>query len=182
MTRRKRLQPKRIEAVGLDANAEMVAVGWAGWWVEESAESRTWWLGIATVHGDRLRQKWVDAAPGTRPAFDWVVRLPEWPLLTQPDGFDGSRKSVVSRLAKGGGTSPTFSKSVVISGRRYWHCGQPWQPAQVDILRECGEVDAAEYRRHLEWVEAGAPFSYTLDEGWACGWLDCGITHREVFQ
>jgi hypothetical protein len=163
MTRRKRLQPKRIEAVGLDANAEMVAVGWAGWWLEESAESRTWWLGIATVHGDRLRRKWVDAAPGTRPAFDWVVRLPEWPLLTQPGGFDASRKSVV------------------ISGRRYWHCGQPWQPAQVDILRECGEVDAAEYRRHLEWVEAGAPFSYTLDDGWALSWLESGMSRQEIY-
>jgi hypothetical protein len=164
VTRRKRLQPKRIEAVGLDANAEMVAVGWAGWWVEEQAQSRTWWAGVATVHGDRLRRKWVEAAPGTRPAFDWVVRLPEWPLLTQPDGFDAARKSLE------------------IGGRRYWHCGQPWQPAQVDILRDCGEVDATEYRRHLAWVDAGAPFTYTLDEGWACGWLDCGVSHREILQ
>lgn len=164
MTRRKRLHPRRIESVGLEANAEMIAVGWAGWWVDEAAAARTWWQGIATVHGDRLRSKWIDAAPGTRPAFDWVVRLPEWPLIERPEQFDAARKSVV------------------IAGRRYWHCGPPWQPAQVDILRDCGEVDAAEYRRHREWVAAGGSFSYTLDDGWACSWLDCGVSHKEVLQ
>ena len=95
MTRRKRLHPRRIESVGLDANAEMIAVGWAGWWVEEGAASQTWWQGIATVHGDRLRAKWIEAAPGTRPAVDWVVRLPEWPLIERPEHFDAARKSVV---------------------------------------------------------------------------------------
>jgi hypothetical protein len=162
MTRRKRLQPRRIQQVGLDANAEMVAVGWAGWWVEEAAESRTWWHGIATVHGDRLRAKWVAACPGTRPAFDWVVRLPEWPLLATPTGFDSSRKWLD------------------ISGRRYWYCGSPWQSAQVDILRAIGEVDAAEYRRHREWLDAGARAEYVLDEGWSCGWLECGVSSLEV--
>lgn len=164
MTRRKRLNPRRIEAVLLDANAEQIAVGWAGWWIDDAAASRTWWQGIDTVHGDRLRAKWIAAAPGTRPAFDWVVRLPEWPLLTTPDRFDAGRKSVQ------------------ISNRRYWYCGPPWQPAQVDVLRDCGEVDAAEYRRHLAWIEQGAPLSYTLDEGWACTWLDCGIEPEEVMR
>lgn len=162
MTRRKRLQPRRIREVGLDANAEMIAVGWAGWWVEDGPSSRSWWQGIATVHGDRLRAKWVEAFPGTRPAFDWVVRLPEWPLLSTPTAFDASRKWLE------------------ISGRRHWHCGSPWQPAQVDILRAIGEVDAAEYRRHREWLSAGPTSEYVLDEGWACSWLECGVHPLEV--
>jgi len=164
MTRRKRLQPRRIQQVGLDANAEMIAVGWAGWWVDESAAARTWWQGIATVHGDRLRSKWVEAFPGTRPAFDWVVRLPEWPLLAKPTGFESSQKSLE------------------ISGRRYWFCGPPWQPAQVDILRAVGEVDQAELRRHREWLADGAKSQYMLAEGWVCGWLGSECSSMEVCQ
>jgi hypothetical protein len=162
MTRRKRLQPRRIQQVGLDANAEMVAVAWAGWWADEAASSRTWWQGIATVHGDRLRAKWTEAFPGSRPAFDWVVRLPEWPLLATPSEFDASRKWLD------------------ISGRRYWYCGSPWQPAQVDILRAIGEVDAGEYGRHREWLAAGAKSEYMLDEGWACSWLGSEMSSHEV--
>lgn len=162
MTRIKRLQPRRIRDVGLDANCEMIAVGWAGWWVEESASARTWWQGIATVHGDRLRAKWIAAFPGTRPAFDWVVRLPEWPLLSLPTACEPARKWLE------------------ISSQRYWFCGPPWQPPQVDILRAAGEVDADEYRRHRAWIAAGGRCEYMLDEGWACSWLGSECLSMEV--
>jgi hypothetical protein len=162
VTRRKRLHPKRLESTLLDANVEMIAVAWVGWWIDEAAAMRSWWQGIAAAHGDRLRDKWRAAAPGTRPAFDWITRLPPWPLLSAPDTFESSRAVIE------------------VGGKRYWYCGEPWQRSQVEILRECGEVDAAEYREHLAWVRRGAPCSYTLDEGWACTWLECGITRKEI--
>lgn len=157
MTRRRRLQPKRIGTATLDANVELIAVGFRGFWVEEDAARRTWWQGIATVHGDRLRKKWVAAFPGTRPAFDWVTRLPPWPLLSEPDTYDAERACIE------------------VGGVRYWYCGSPWQRPQVDVLRDLGEVDAAEYRRHCEWINAGAAVAYCVDDGWVCEWVAAGV-------
>lgn len=157
MTRRRRLQPKRIGTAMLDANSELIAVGYRGFWVDEDAARRTWWQGIAAVHGNRLREKWVAAFPGTRPAFDWVTRLPPWPLLSEPDTFDAGRASIE------------------VGGVRYWYCGTPWQPAQVDVLRELGEVDAAEYRRYRERINAEATVAYSVDEGWVCKWIAAGV-------
>lgn len=157
MTRRRRLQPKRIGTAMLDANSELIAVGYRGFWVEEDASRRTWWQGIATVHGHRLREKWVAAFPGTRPAFDWVTRLPPWPLLSEPDTYDAERAHIE------------------VGGVRYWHCGSPWQRPQVDVLRDLGEIDAAEYRRHREWINAGAAVAYCVDEGWVCEWVAAGV-------
>lgn len=157
MTRRRRLQPKRIGTATLAANAELVAVGYRGFWIEDDADRRAWWQSIATAHGDRLRAKWVAAFPGTRPAFDWVTRLPPWPLLSTPDTFDAERSYIE------------------VGGVRHWYCGTPWQRPQVDVLRELGEVNAAEYRRHREWIKAGAAVAYCVDEGWGCEWIAAGV-------
>ena len=157
MTRRLRLQTKRTGTATLVANAELTAVGYRGWWVEEGAARRSWWQGIATVHGSRLRAKWVEAFPGTRPAFDWVARLPAWPLIAEPDTFDAGQAVIE------------------VSGVRHWFCGPPWQRPQADVLRDLGEVDAREYRRHREWITAGATVAYGLDEGWACTWVACPV-------
>jgi len=162
VTRRRRLQPRRLGTTLLDANAEMVAVAWRGFWVEEDAARLTWWAGIQTVHGDRLRDKWVAAAPGTRPAFDWVTRLPKRELIATPDTLDSERAYLD------------------VAGERYWFAGEPWQRSQADVLRDLGEVDAAEYRRHREWIKAGAAFAYPLDEGWQCSWLMAGAELQEV--
>lgn len=162
MTRRRRLQPRRLGTTLLDANAELIAVGYRGWWVEETADRRTWWQGIATVHGDRLRAKWVQAFPGTRPAFDWVMRLPKWELIRQPDTFDAERACIE------------------VGGERYWFAGEPWQRPQADVLRDLGEVAADEYRRHREWIKAGATVAYPLDEGWTCEWIAAGMAPVEV--
>lgn len=162
MTRRRRLQPRRIGTTLLDANAELVAVAYRGWWVEEPAARRAWWQGIATVHGERLRAKWVEAFPGTRPAFDWVTRLPKWELIREPDVLDAERACIE------------------VGGERYWFAGEPWQRSQADVLRDLGEVDAAEYRRHSEWIKAGATVAYPLDEGWTCEWIAAGMAPVEV--
>lgn len=146
----------------LDANVELTAVGYRGWWIEEGAERRAWWAGIATVHGDRLRRKWVDAFPGTRPAFDWVTRLPRWELLAEPTRFDASRDVIE------------------VGGERYWYCGPPWQRPQADVLRDLGEIDAGEYRRHREWINAGASSAYRMDEGWDCDWIAVGARSTET--
>jgi hypothetical protein len=162
MTRRRRVQPRRSGACGLAANAELTAVGYRGWWQEDGADRRTWWQGIATVHGARLRAKWIEAFPGTRPAFDWIVRLPAWELLREPDTFDGSRAVIE------------------VGGVRYWFCGPPWQVPQVDVLRSVGEVDAGEFFRHREWIKAGASGAYRMDEGWDCEWIAAGAIGNEV--
>jgi hypothetical protein len=164
MTRRRRLQPRRIGTATLDANAELIAVGYRGWWVEEAASRRAWWQGIATVHGDRLRAKWVAAFPGTRPAFDWVTRLPAWGLVREPDTFDAA------------------TAAIEVGGVRYWYCGSPWQRPQADVLRDLGEIDAAEHRRHREWINAGASSAYRVDEGWDCEWIAAGATGTETFR
>lgn len=164
MTRRRRLQPRRIGTARLEANAELVAVGYRGWWVEDDAERRAWWQGIATVHGDRLRAKWVEAFPGTRPAFDWVTRLPPWPLIAEPDGFDASRAFLE------------------VAGTRYWFCGAPWQRPQADVLLDLGEIDADEYRRYRQRINAGASGAYCVDDGWACEWIAAGATGTEVLR
>ena len=162
MTRRRRLQPRRLGSAMLDANAELVAVGFRGFWVEEDAARPQWWHGIATVHGDRLRAKWVAAFPGTRPAFDWITRLPPWELIRQPDTFDAERACIE------------------VGGTRHWFAGPPWQRPQADVLRDLGEVDAAEYRRHREWITAGATVAYPLDEGWACEWIAPSVAPVEI--
>lgn len=156
MTRRRCLQPKRIGTLALEANAELIAVGYRAWWIDEDASRRSWWQGIATVHGDRLRAKWIAAYPGTRPAFDWVVRLPAWGLTREPDTFAAA------------------SAVIEVGGVRYWHCGPPWQRPQADVLREAGEVDAAEYRRYRERINAGASAAYRVDDGWECEWIASG--------
>jgi len=162
MTRRRRLQPRRIGTSRLAANAELVAVGYRGWWVEDDAVRLTWWQGIATVHGDRLREKWVEAFPGTRPAFDWITRLPPWPLVAAPDTFDASQAFID------------------VADKRYWFCGPPWQRPQADVLLDLGEIDAAEYQRYRERINAGASSAYCVDDGWGCEWIAAGATGTEV--
>jgi len=61
--------------------------------------------------------------------------------------------------------------TIEVGGTRYWFAGEPWQRSQADVLRDLGEVDAAEYRRHREWITAGAAVAYPLDEGWSCTWV-----------
>ena len=48
------------------------------------------------------------------------------------------------------------------------------------MLRDLGEVDAAEHRRHRDRIKAGAAFAYPLDEGWRCSWLLAGAQTQEV--
>ena len=162
MTRRRRFQPRRLGSSLMDANAELIAVAWRGWWVDEDAVRPQWWQGIATVHGERLRAKWVQAFPGTRPAFDWLTRLPKRELIATPDTLDGERSYMD------------------VGGERYWFAGGPWQRPQVDVLRDVGEVDAAEYRRHREWITAGATVAYPLDEGWLCEWITPSVAPVEA--
>ena len=154
MTRRKRLQPRRLTAQLLEANAEMVAVAWRGWWVEEQSASPLWWQSIAAVHGDRLLEKWVAAAPGTRPAFVWVNDLGGMPVEREP-----GTEEMASR------------KWIEIGRRRHWFAGEPWQRSEGELLSEMGVVDGAELRRHRKWVRAGCPLDYRLDEGWHASWL-----------
>jgi len=154
MTRRRRVQPKRAEAdLGLDQNVELLAVGWISFWHEAGSERLSWWNMIQTVHGERLREKWIAAAPGTRPAFDWITRLPELELLEAvPESHMAARQFLE------------------VSGRRYWYAGSPWQRPQVELLRQSGEVGEAEYRRHRAWCQAGCPLEYPLDAGWSSSW------------
>jgi len=163
MTRRRRVQPKRASvAEGLDQNVELLVAGWIPFWREEGSERLSWWAAIESVHGDRLREKWIGSAPGTRPAFDWITRLPELPLLSAvPDSHEVAKQYLE------------------VSGRRYWYAGQPWQRQQVELLREIGEVDDDEYRRHRAWCRAGHPMEYPLDAGWSCRWAwhGCGPRH-----
>jgi hypothetical protein len=145
-------------AAGLDQNAELLAAGWCCFWPEAGSERISWWNMIATVHGDRLREKWIATAPGTRPAFDWITRLPELELLKQvPESNMASRRFLE------------------LSGRHYWYAGSPWQRPQVELLREIGEVDDAEYRRHRAWCQEGCRMEYLLDAGWSCSWAWHGI-------
>ena len=162
MTRRRRLVPKRIGISTLTANVELAAVAYCGWWFEEGADRRSWWQGIATVHGGRLREKWIKAFPGTRPAFDWVTRLPKWELIAEPDTFDAGRAFLD------------------VGQDRYWFAGEPWQRPQADVLRDLGEVDAAEYGRYRQWIKAGATVAYPLNEGWTCEWIAAGMAPVEV--
>ena len=162
MTRRRRVQQRRAAvAEGLDQNVELLACGWIPFWFEAGSERLSWWAMIQTVHGERLREKWIAAAPGTRPAFDWITRLPELELVEAvPDEYQAARQYLE------------------VSGRRYWYAGLPWQRQQVDLLREIGEVAEDEYRRHRAWCRAGCPMEYPLDAGWSCSWAWHGCSPR----
>lgn len=154
MTRRKRLNPRKVASELLDANAEMVAVAWRGFWHEEASESRGWWQGVATVHGKRLLAKWIEACPGTRPAYVWVLELGSIPEATDVPA---------DRLEAG--------YWLEVGRDRFLWAGPPWQRAQGEVLKELGVVDGQELRRHRAWVRRGCPVDYVLDEGWRAGWL-----------
>ena len=163
MTRRRKMQPRRAsESQGLDQNMELLATGWISFWPEAGSERLSWWASIATVHGERLREKWIAAAPGTRPAFDWITRLPELELLEPvPPDCQAARQYLE------------------VSGRRYWYAGPPWQLGQTEALRDIGEVSEEEYRRHRAWCRAGCPMDYPLDAGWSCSWAWHGCGPRD---
>lgn len=150
MTKRRSIIPKHSATGVLEVNVEMDAAGYlGGFFHEEGSSTRRYWQGIAAIHGQRILEKMRDAAPGCRPGFQYAVGIyPPIPLLADPPPPD----HLASR------------DYLDIDGVRFWHCGFQWQQRQAEYLRDLGEVDGAEWKRHLAWRRTGFEPRYVLDE------------------
>lgn len=150
---------KRRHDERLGVNEELAAAGYLhGFWHEPGMESRRWWHSIAAAHGQRILEKVLEAAPGTRPGFQYAIGIyPPIPLLADapPPEHMAAREYLD------------------IDGVRFWYCGKyssvrwskegTWLPSQAEHLRRLGELDGAEWKRHLAWRRGGFKHTYVLD-------------------
>jgi hypothetical protein len=150
MTKRRSIIRKHSCDTTLDVNVEMDAAGYFGGFIhEEGSNTRRYWQGIAAMHGQRILEKMLTAAPGCRPGFQYAIGVyPPIPLLADPppENYMSAREYLD------------------IDGVRFWHCGLRWQPCQAEYLRDLGVVDGAEWKRYLAWRRTGFEPRYVLDE------------------
>ena len=150
MTKRRTMIPKHSASATLDVNIEMAASGYFDYFFfEEGMGTRRYWQGIAAMHGQRILEKMLTAAPGCRPGFQYAIGVyPPIPLLADPppENYMSAREYLD------------------IDGVRFWHCGLRWQPCQAEYLRDLGVVDGAEWKRYLAWRRTGFEPRYVLDE------------------
>ena len=157
MTRRRATIPRREIGTTLSCVDEVAAAGMLRWlWIKPEHRTRSWWAAVKRVHGERITAKVREAMPGCRPGFDYALGIyPPLPLM----------QAVPSEHLR-------HRDHIDVDGVRHWHVGGPWQRSQAEHLREIGEVDGAEWRRHLAWKRAGFPATYTPDDnrlGRPCG-------------
>lgn len=153
MTKRRSTIRKRIGEERLPVNVEMAAAGYLhGFWRDEGMETRRYWHGIADAHGERILEKLREAAPGTRPGFEYAIgKYPPIPLIGDPPPAEWK----------------TADQYIDIDGVRFWYCGRDcfhtWQKCQAKHLRDLGELDGAEWKRYLAWKRTGYEARYVLD-------------------
>lgn len=150
MTRRRAVIARRL-AVGesLDIITEVAAAGMLWSWVKDVAwQSRRFWAALQHVYGDRIDSKMREACPGCRPGYRYALGdFPPVPLVKPlpPDHIDNR-------------------EHLIVEGVKHWHVGQPWQQSQADHLRSLGEIDGAEWQRHVRWRDAGFPARYVPEQ------------------
>lgn len=150
MTRRNSIIQRRTSACdSLDVFVEVAAAGalWS-WYIDHQWRSRPFWAAIKSAHGERIDAKLREACPGCRPGYRYALgEFPPIPLVKAlPADHIGQREHIE------------------VDGTRHWFVGRPWQRCQAEHLRECGEIDGAEWRRYVAWRDAGFPARYVLDE------------------
>lgn len=154
MTLRRVTIRRRAVSPTLSSNEELAAAGYLrGFWHEPGATTRSYWEGLAYVHGERLRQKVRAAAPGTRPGCDYGAgKYPPLPLLDGPPPAE----------------SMSAREYLDVDGTRYWFAfgadGLRFVRSQAEHLRDLGELDGREWQDYLAWRRAGYPARYVLDE------------------
>jgi len=153
MTKRRSTIPKRSGAGALSVNVEMAAAGYLhGFWREQGMESRRYWQGIAHSHSERILEKLREAAPGTRPGFEYAIgKYPPLPLIGDPPPHDYK----------------CVDDYIEIDGVRFWYCGSlsgtKYLKCQAKHLRDLGELDGAEWASYLAWRRTGYEARYVLD-------------------
>ena len=157
MSRPRSLIRRRDSVDTLCIGTEIAAAGmlW-GWFRTEEWSTKRFWAAVAHAHGPSIDAKVAAAMPGCRPGYRYALgEFPPLPLV-KPLPADHINQR----------------EHLVVDGVKHWHCGYPYQKCQAEHLREIGEVDGAEWRRHLAWKRAGFPATYTPDDsrlGRPCG-------------
>jgi len=153
MTSRRSPIRKRLGEERLPVNTELAAAGYLrGFWRDDDMETRRYWHGIAVTHGESIIEKLREAAPGTRPGFEYAIgKYPPIPLIGDPPPSHNM----------------TAGEYIDIDGVRFFYCGRDcfrvWQQCQAEHLRHLGELDGAEWKRYLAWKRTGYEARYVLD-------------------
>jgi hypothetical protein len=140
---------RRVKTGQLDFMTEVAAAGMLTCFCRlPGEESANYWRGIKQTHGAKITAKVRKAMPGCRPGFDYALGVyPPLPLIEPiPDEHLANRDHID------------------IEGVRHWYCGGPWQMSQAEHLRAIGELDGAEWKRHLEWKRSGFESRYHTDD------------------